>query len=176
MGWASGRGCVCRDGMWNSWSRSRGTSPTQLQFPHGAAPWLGSGWDQSLLGMSQLPTLQPCPQSRRTILALHPLEYPILLGRASGEELQELWAPAGCCSAGEGGTVGMLPHCHGDSSCHWVSLGIKLQHMELGWCQRGNVESGQVTKGCEGQVAGAVRSQILAGLEPPGAATQRGLG
>lgn len=41
---------------------------------------------------------------------------------------------------------------------------------------KGNVEWGQVTKGCEGQVAGAVRSQILAGLEPPGTVTQWGLG
>lgn len=60
--------------VWNTRSGDRGMSP---QFPH--------GWDQILLGMSQLPTLQPCPRSKRMRRVLKPLEYPIPLGRASGD-------------------------------------------------------------------------------------------
>lgn len=127
------QGCDVEFLEWESWDEPQHNGSSPMELPH--------GWDQTLLGMSQLPTLQPCPGSRRMILALHPLEYPILLGRAPGEEerpqFQELWAPAG--KEGQG----MLPHRHGNRSCHWVSLGIKLQHMGTGWCQRGMWSGGR---------------------------------
>lgn len=55
--------------QWESWNES---PPTQPQFPR--------GWDQILLGMSQLGA-----RGRGWGGVLKPLEYPSPLGRASGE-------------------------------------------------------------------------------------------
>lgn len=74
----------------------------ELRFPHGAAPWLGSD-PAGNVRASHAATLP------RSMWLLEPLEYPIPLGRASGEQerlqVQELWALAG---SREGGRVGML--------------------------------------------------------------------
>lgn len=131
--------------MWDGVGMVEG-APTQGQFPHGAGN----------VTASHTPAL-PWEQEDDP----GALEYPTLLGRAAGGASVPGDSVLGRRDSGN-------THFHGDRRHHWGSLGVKPQHRGVGWCHRGNVEQGQVTKGSEGQVAGAVRSQILAGLEPPG--------